>query len=214
MSEQTILHGFWRSSSAWRVRITLALKGLEWEGRTYALREGKQRSPGFLALNPQGLVPALQIDGEILTQSLAICEYLDEVYPEPPLLPGDAIGRAKVRAAAQAIACDTHPLQNLTVLQKLRTLGHGEDVVTGWAREVIETGLEAFSHLIATNEGPFCFGGAPTLADICLVPQLGNARRFGAAMAFPRLLEVEAACNELEAFRASVPSLQTDAEGA
>jgi maleylpyruvate isomerase len=194
------------------VRITLALKGIAWEARTYALREGKQRSPDFLALNPQGLVPALEIDGETLTQSLAICEYLDEVYPEPPLLPSDAIGRAKVRAAAQAIACDVHPLQNLKVLQKLRTLGHGEDVVNEWAREIIETGLKAFSQLIAANEGPLCFGATPTLADICLVPQLGNARRFGAAMDFPRILEVEAACNELEAFRASVPSLQTDAE--
>ncbi|CCA91132.1 MULTISPECIES: maleylacetoacetate isomerase [unclassified Novosphingobium] len=212
MPENTVLHGFWRSSSAWRVRIALALKGVAWEGRTYHLREGRQRGSDFLALNPQGLVPALEIDGATLTQSLAMCEYLDEVHPEPALLPGDAMQRAKIRAAAQAIACDVHPLQNLKVLQKLRDLGHSEDVVTGWARDVIEGGLEAFSKLIARNEGTYCFGDTVTLADICLIPQLGNARRFGARMDFPRLLAVEAACNELEAFRVSVPSLQSDAE--
>lgn len=212
MTEATVLHGFWRSSSAWRVRIALALKGLDWEGRTYRLRDRQHRSPAFLALNPQGLVPALEIDGATLTQSLAICEYLDETIPEAPLLPADPLARARVRAAAMAIACDVHPLQNLQVLHKLRTLGHDEDTVNMWAQGIIETGLDAFSQLIANETGPYCFGQQVTLADVCLVPQLGNARRFGARVDFPRLLEIEEACNALEAFRGAVPARQADAE--
>lgn len=212
MPEPLVLHTFWRSSSSWRVRIALALKGLDWSGRTYRLRVGEQRAPEYLRLNPQGLVPSLEVGGAVLTQSLAICEYLDEIRPDPPLLPADPLERAKIRAAAQLIACEVHPLQNLKVLDMLRARGLDEEGVTGWAREVIETGLEAFSATIAVNEGPYCFGAQVTLADICLVPQLGNARRFGARLDFPRILGVEAACNALSAFQEAVPSRQPDAE--
>lgn len=207
-----ILHGFWRSSASWRVRIALGLKGLDWSGRTYRLRAGEQRSDAYLALNPQGLVPALEVDGAVLTQSLAICEYLDELYPDPPLLPSDPLERAWVRGFAQAIACDIHPIQNLKILRMLGQRGLDEDAVQGWAREVIESGLEACSRLIVDRDGPYCFGDQVTLADIVLIPQLGNARRFGARIDFPRIAEVEAACNALPAFAAATPARQPDAE--
>ncbi|AHE52976.1 hypothetical protein NX02_06230 [Sphingomonas sanxanigenens DSM 19645 = NX02] len=207
-----ILHGFWRSSAAWRVRIVMGLKGLDRTDRTYRLRAGEQRSPDYLALNPQGLVPSLEVGGATLTQSLAICEYLDELYPEPPLLPADPIERAHVRAFSQAVACDIHPLQNLRVLRMLGQRGLDEDAASDWAREVIETGIEACSRLIAGRGGPYCFGDRITLADICLIPQLGNARRFGARIDFPRIEAVEAACNVLPAFAAALPARQPDAE--
>lgn len=212
MSDALVLHTFWRSSASWRVRIALALKGLQWSGRTYRLRAGEQRTPDYLRLNPQGLVPSLEVGGAVLTQSLAICEYLDEIRPDPPLLPADPWQRARVRAAAQAIACEVHPLQNLQVLTMLRSRGLAEEAVTAWAREVIETGLEAFGALIAANEGPYCFGDQVTLADLCLIPQLGNARRFGARFDFTRIVAIEEACNALPAFQGSIPSVQPDAE--
>jgi len=190
----------------------MGLKGLDRVDRTYHLREGDQRSADYLAINPQGLVPALQADGAVLTQSLAICEYLDELHPEPPLLPADPVERAHVRGFAQAIACDIHPLQNLKVLRMLRARGLDEEAVNGWAREVIETGLEACARLIAERDGPFCFGDRVTLADICLIPQLANARRFGARIDFPRIEAIDAACHALPAFAAAVPSRQADAE--
>jgi maleylpyruvate isomerase len=208
-----ILYGYWRSSAAWRVRIALALKGLTAEDAPKHLRKNEQRTPEFLAVNPQGLLPALRLDdGQVLTQSLAICEYLDEVRPEPPLLPPDPVARARVRAAALVIAADTHPLQNLTVLQGLREVGLPEEAVQGWARDVIGRGLGALERLLDGEAGPFAFGDAPTLADLCLVPQLYNARRFGLEPPWRRLLSVEAACLELEAFRATAPDLQPDAE--
>ena len=190
----------------------MAFKGIERADRTYRLRTGEQRSEGFVAINPQALVPALEIGGDVLTQSLAICEYLDEVYPDPPLLPSEPLERARVRAFAQAIACDIHPLQNLKVLQMLAAHGLGEEAVQAWARNVIETGLEACSRLIARHDGPFCFGNRVTLADICLIPQLGNARRFGARIDFPRIEAIELACNGLPAFAAARPDQQPDAE--
>lgn len=209
-----ILHGYFRSSAAWRIRIALGLKGLEAQHVFHHLRKGEQRSAGFLKLNPQGLVPALETDdGQILTQSLAIIEYLDTVKPEPLMVPADPVRAAKVRAFALAIACEIHPLQNLRVLKKLGALGHDEDTVHGWAREVIADGLAALEVTASQEPGPFCFGAAPTLADVCLVPQLGNARRFGVDLsACPRLIAAETACNALDAFASAVPDRQPDAE--
>jgi maleylpyruvate isomerase len=195
-----ILHGFFRSSATYRVSIALRLKGLAFENVAYNLRDQEQLAPAFLALNPQGLVPALEIGSAVLTQSLAICEYLDEVYPAPALLPADPLARAKVRAAAYVIACDIHPVQNLKILNRLRALGHDDDAVNIWARDTIEEGLAAFEALLPANDGGFCFGDAPSLADICLIPQLVNARRFGVALTSDRILAIEAACLEVEAF--------------
>lgn len=208
------LHGYFRSSAAWRVRIALNMKGLAVSHASYHLRRGEQRAPAYLALNPQGLVPALELDdGTVLTQSLAIIEWLDETYPDPALLPAEPLARARVRAFALVLAADTHPLQNLKVLNELRRLGLAEEAVTDWARSVTTAGLEACEALLAGVPGPYCFGAAPSLADICLVPQLGNARRFGVDVArFPRLLAREAACEALPAFAEAVPSRQPDAE--
>lgn len=208
-----ILHGYFRSTASWRVRIALNLKGLMAEQVFHHLRKGEQRAPEYLALNPQGLLPTLVTDNDAaLTQSLAICEYLDEVHPEPALLPADPIERAKVRAVALAVACDIHPVQNLKVLQKLRDLGLSEDQVQAWAAQVIEDGLDAVETLVADQPGPFAFGAAPTLADVLIVPQLGNARRFGVTLRWPRLNQIEAACLELDAFRSAAPGAQPDAE--
>src|SRR5215468_1971104 len=208
------LHGYFRSSASYRVRIALNLKGLSTQHLPHHLRKGEQCAPAYLAINPQGLVPTLENDaGAVLTQSLAIIEWLDETYPEPPLLPKDALRRAKARAFAQAIACDTHPVQNLKVLARLRQLGLGEEKVTEWAAWANREGLAACETLIAGEAGPFCFGEAPTIADLCLVPQLANARRFGVDVsAFPRLLQAEAAAKALPAFADAAPERQIDAE--
>lgn len=208
------LHGYFRSSAAYRVRIALNLKGLTARHLPHHLRKGEQCAPAYLAINPQGLVPALEGDaGEILTQSLAIIEWLDETHPNPPLLPKDPTRRARVRAFAQAIACDTHPVQNLKVLSRLRGLGLAEEKVTEWAAWANREGLSACETLIKNEPGPFCFGDAPTLADLCLVPQLGNARRFGVDVsAYPRLLKAEAAAKALPAFAEAAPERQPDAE--
>jgi maleylpyruvate isomerase len=208
------LHGYFRSSASYRVRIALNLKGLSAEHLPHHLRKGEQRDPGYLAINPQGLVPTLQDDrGTILTQSLAIIEWLDEIHPTPPLLPKDPLRRAHVRAFAQVIACDTHPVQNLKVLARLRELGLPEEKVTGWAAWANREGLSACETLIAGETGPFCFGAAPTLADLCLVPQLANARRFGVDLAaYPRLLRAETAAKDLKAFADAAPERQSDAE--
>jgi maleylpyruvate isomerase len=207
------LHGYFRSTASWRVRIALGLKGLAHEDVFHHLRRGDQRAPDYLAINPQGLVPAIETDtGDILTQSLAIAEYLDEIRPRPPLLPDGPVLRARARAFAQAVACDIHPVQNLTVLERLRRLGLAEADVQAWARTVIEEGLGACERLVASEAGPFAFGPRPGLADLCLVPMLFNARRFGADLRWPRLLAIEAACADLPAFANARPERQPDAE--
>lgn len=207
-----ILHGYFRSTASWRVRIGLATKGLHFEQVSHHLRKGEQRNPTYLQVNPQGLVPALVLDdGTVLTQSLAILEYLDEIQPQPPLLPTGAVARAKVRAAAQIIACDTHPVQNLKVLDRVLALAD-DAAMQIWARTTIEEGLNAFARSIANEAGPYCFGDRPTLADICLVPQLVNARRFGANWEIGRIASIEAACMGLPAFANTLPDIQPDAE--
>ena len=208
------LHGYFRSSASYRVRIALNLKGLTAEHLPHHLRKGEQCAPAYLAINPQGLVPTLENDaGAILTQSLAIIEWLDEIHPAPPLLPKEPLRRAKVRAFAMALACDTHPVQNLKVLARLRQLGLAEDKVTEWAAWANCEGLSACETLIAGEAGPFCFGDKPTIADLCLVPQLANARRFGVDVsAYPRLLKAEAAAKATKAFADAAPDRQPDAE--
>jgi maleylpyruvate isomerase len=207
------LHGYFRSSASYRVRIALNLKGLGAEHLPHHLRKGEQCAPAFLAINPQGLVPALENDDAVLTQSLAIIEWLDETHPNPPLLPRDPLRRAKVRAFAMALACDTHPVQNLKVLARLRQLGLPEEQVMEWAAWANREGLAACEKLIAGEAGPFCFGAQPTIADLCLVPQLANARRFGVDVAaYPRLLKAEAAAKQVKAFADAAPDRQPDAE--
>ena len=190
------------------------LKGLSAEHLPHHLRKGEQCAPSYLAINPQGLVPTLENDaGAILTQSLAIIEWLDETHPQPPLLPKEPLQRAKVRAFAMALACDTHPVQNLKVLARLRQLGLAEEKVTEWAAWANREGLSACETLIANEPGPFCFGSTPTIADLCLVPQLANARRFGVDLAaFPRLLQAETAAKNNKAFADAAPERQPDAE--
>lgn len=207
------LHGYFRSTASWRVRIALRLKGLTYRTITHHLRKGEHRSPDYLRLNPQGLLPALELGGSaVLTQSLAICEYLEEVHPQPRLLPQAPVDRARVRAFAQIIACDVHPMQNLKILQRLRSIGVEEPAVGRWARWTIDEGLGACAALVEPGGSAFCFGEQPTLADICLIPQLANARRFGVELRWPRLLEIESRCATLPAFLDSAPERQPDAE--
>lgn len=208
------LHGYYRSSAAYRVRIALRLKGLDVEHIPHHLRFNKQRDPAYLALNPQGLLPTLETDhGVILTQSLAIIEWLDETFPHPRLLPDDPVARAHCRAFSLAIAAEIHAVQNLKVLNRLRGLGLDDAIVTAWAHDTIAEGLAACEALIATDPAPYLFGPIPTLADICLVPQLYNARRFKVDLsALPRLLSAETASQSLDAFRLAAPELQIDAE--
>jgi maleylacetoacetate isomerase len=211
------LYDFFRSSAAYRTRIALGMKGLAPERVFVHLRKGDQRGADYLSLNPQGLVPALVTDdGAVLTQSLAIIEWLDEVYPEPPLLPRDPLGRARVRSIALAVACDIHPIDNLRVLRYLTgTLGVTEAQRDGWYRYWIDTGLEAIENQLAQDPatGRFCHGDTPTLADVVLVPQLANGRRVDMDLSpYPTLLRIEAACRALPAFAAAEPARQPDAE--
>jgi maleylacetoacetate isomerase len=211
------LYDYFRSSAAYRVRIALNLKSLAPERVFVHLRRGAQRDESYLALNPQGLVPMLVTDdGDVLTQSLAILEWLDETHPQPLLLPADPAERARVRGIALAIACDIHPLNNLRVLNYLTgTLGVTDAQRDGWYRYWVDVGLEALETRLAREEatGRYCHGDAPTIADICLVPQLANARRFAIDLApYPTLTRIEAACLALPAFADAAPLMQPDAE--
>lgn len=214
------LHGYWRSTAAWRVRIALNLKRLDWHSVPVHLVRGggEQHLPDFLRLNPQGLVPALELDGGVLTQSLAIIEYLEETTPDPALLPSDPVARARVRSLALLVAADIHPLNNLRVLQFLRdSFGLDEEERMVWYRHWVGAGLRALEARLARepDTGRFCHGDAPGLADCCLVPQLYNARRYRCELdEFKTVLRIEAACLELGAFRAAAPEAQPDAEPA
>ena len=209
------LYSYFRSSAAYRCRIALNLKGLAHDSAfVHLIKDGGQHTkPAYRALNPQALLPTLEHDGRVITQSLAIMEYLDEIHPKPSLLPGDAAQRAQVRAFALAIACDIHPLNNLRVLSYLKSpLGHDQATVDTWYRHWVETGLAACEALLPATPTRFCFGDQPTLADACLVPQIYNARRFTADLsAMPRLVAIDAACNALSAFAQAAPEAQPDA---
>ena len=208
-----ILHGYWRSGTSYRTRIALNLKGLAYEQAGIDLRTGAQKSDAFLALNPQGLVPALEADGAVLTQSPAILEWLEETHPEPRLLPTSAVARAQVRAMAALVACDIHPLNNLRVLKALReTFDADQDAVDAWAGRWITAGFEALEALIERHGDGWCFGAAPTLADCCLIPQVYSARRFNTPLdAFPRILAIEEKAAGHPAFMAAHPDRQPDA---
>lgn len=211
-----LLHGYWRSTASYRVRIALNLKGLGYEQATHDLRTGAQRSDEFRALNPQGLVPALEVDGHILTQSPAILEWLEERYPDPRLLPEGPDARATVRAFAAIIACDIHPLNNLRVLNALRSdFQAGAESVNGWIARWIAEGFVALEAMVSSHGGDYAFGDTPTLADCFLVPQLYSAERFGVDLApFPNLAAAAAHARSTEPFRAAHPDAQPDADRA
>ena len=207
---RVILYDYFRSSAAYRVRIALNLKGIEYESEQVDLRNDAQKSFEYRALNPQGLVPMLEIEGHRLTQSLAIINYLDIRYPVPPLIPAAAAVGAHVVAMAMTGACDIHPLNNLRVLKYLKNeLGHSQGDVDRWYTHWIREGLPALEAMAKPNAGKFLFGNAPTGADVCLVPQLYNARRFEVAIDdFPTLLRAEENANNLDAFAAAHPDRQ------
>ena len=210
------LHGYFRSSAAFRVRIALNLKGLDYDHASIHLRRGEQRAPDYLKLNPQALVPALVEGDLVLTQSLATIEYLDETYPNLPLLPNTPEGRARVRALAQIVACEIHPLGNLRVLQYLaKELKQDEPAVQRWFNHWIALGFGAFESLIAGHPetGRFCHGDQPTLADICLVPQVFNAKRYDLDLKpYPTLMRIFESCMAVPAFDRAQPDNQPDAE--
>jgi maleylacetoacetate isomerase len=205
-----ILYDYYRSSAAYRVRIALHLKGVDYESRPVNLAGGEQTSDDYRALNPQGLVPMLEVDGHRLTQSLAIINYLDLRYPNQPLLPASAIERAHVVAMAMIVACDTHPLNNLRVLKYLKgELGQPQEAVDTWYAHWVREGLDALEALAAPTAGRFLAGEAPTGADVCLIPQLYNARRFNVPVNdYPTLLRAEENANQLEGFAAAHPDRQ------
>ena len=209
------LYSYFRSSAAYRVRIALNLKKLPYEMVPIHLTKdgGRQHTPEFRAINPQARVPALEVSsGEVLTQSLAIIEYLDDVHPEPPLLPTDALDRAKSRAIAQMIACDIHPLNNLIALQYLkRQLKHEQSEIDAWYHHWIIEGFRALEAVL--EPAPYACGANVTIADICLVPQVANARRYKVPLdQFPKIVAVDAACLKLPAFDRARPENQPDAE--
>jgi maleylacetoacetate isomerase len=205
-----ILYDYWRSSAAYRVRIALNLKGIDYEQRPINLAAGEQKSEDFRALNPLGLVPMLEIDGHRLTQSLSIIMYLATRFPEPPLLPADVAEAAHVRSMALTIACDIHPLNNLRVLKELKgPLGHDQATIDAWVAHWISEGFAALDAIAAPRAGKFLFGDSPTIADICLVPQMYNARRFNVPVeAYPTLVRADANASKLDAFARAHPDKQ------
>lgn len=206
------LYSYWRSTTSYRVRIALNLKAIAFEQIPVNLVSGAQNAPDYAALNPGQGVPTLVTDtGEVLTQSMAILDWLEEVHPTPALLPDTAFGRARVRAAAMTIACDVHPVNNLRVVAKLKALGHSADEATAWMNDWMTRGFTAFQQLIEADS-PYCFGDTPSLADLCLVPQLYNAHRWGCDLSpFARLTQIEARCLALPAFADARPEVQPDA---
>ncbi len=209
------LYNYFRSSASFRVRIALQLKGLPYEYISVHLAKGQHKLPEYSAIAADNLVPNLVIDGEHLSQSMAIIEYLDETHPEPALLPKAPLERARVRALAQSIACEIHPINNLRVLKYLSgTLGLSEDQKNTWYRHWVREGLEAFERQLAQGpESTFCHGNAPSLADCCLVPQIFNAKRFDVNLeGLPRIMGAFEACMKLEAFQKAQPSACPDAE--
>jgi len=208
-----ILHGYWRSGTSYRTRIGLNLKGLSYEQAPIDLRTGAQKSSTYLALNPQGLVPALEVDGLVLTQSPAILEWLEETYPEPALMPHDTDGRAVVRAMAALVGCDIHPLNNLRVLKAIKALGADEAAVEAWTQGWINDGFVALEALVAVHGKGWCYGDQPTLADCYLIPQIYSAQRFKVDMsAYPLLAAIAEKAADHPAFEAAHPDRQPDAD--
>ncbi len=208
------LYTFWRSSAAYRVRIALNLKGIAYESVPIHLRRAEHRAAEYLSLNPQGLVPTLEEEGTVLTQSIAIIGYLDQEYPEPRLLPTEPLARARVDAMVGIIACEIHPLNNLRVLNYLRQqLGQDEEAVTGWYRHWVGEAFEPLEKLVADTSPDYCFGASVSLADVCLVPQVYNARRFDCDLSpYPKISRIVASLNASEPFAKAVPENQADAE--
>lgn len=208
------LYDYWRSSASYRVRIALNCKGLDFEQKAIDLRTGAQGGVGFKLLNPQGFVPYL-IDGDVgLNQSIAIIEYLDEVYPDPPLVGGDPIARARIRAAAAMIACDIHPINNLRILKYLKAeMGQEQAAIDSWSCHWIEEGFKPLEEIAESSPGPYLFGDRVTMADICLSPQMYNARRLRADLVkCPALVEIDKALMKLPAFLKARPEAQPDAD--
>jgi maleylacetoacetate isomerase len=217
MSSDLILYSYWRSSAAFRVRIALNLKGLRYETRAVSLIRdgGEQHSATYAALNPLKLLPTLVDGGLVLTESMAILDYLDETHPQPSLLPADAAGRARVRALSQVVACDIHPLGNLRVLQEIgREFSATDEQKSAWMRHWVSIGLQAFETMLVNSNdtGRYCHGDTPGMADICLVPQVYNARRWKVPLGdYPTILRIDAACAALDAFHHAMPEQQPDA---
>lgn len=212
-----VLHNYFRSSTSVRLRVALNLKGLDYSYVAHHLRKGEHRSPEYLALNPQGLVPSLVMaDGHVLTQSLAIIEYLEQVHPEPALLPADAIGRARVRALSNAIACEIHPVNNLRVLAYLKTaFAADDDATTAWFRHWVNETFAPLETMLAQDArtGRFCHGDAPGMADVVLYAQVINNRRFGVDMRpYPTIARIFDACAENDSFARAAPEKQPDSE--